>query len=335
MFEEVSDAVWMVVTVIFPPWQSVRSGSMIGGSRKSGTRPDTRRWWVELPSRTLKACCVVGFFLQTDIQLCEHVHNQSHFLGSCPMANDDALTAPPSGAKSYVKPILILLVVATGGVLFFQYGDLLSIENLAKQEAELRAFQSEHPYLVYGIAFGVYVAVTGLSLPGAAALTLVYGWYFGFLRTVILVSFASTMGATLAFLMSRYLLRGSVQAKFGDRLKSFNEQLDRDGAFYLFTLRLIPAVPFFVINLVMGLTPVKARTFWWVSQLGMLPGTLVFVYAGSRVPNLTILAEEGAAAVFSASQLVQITIAFALLGTFPLLVRLILNRFSSRPTAKA
>ncbi len=233
--------------------------------------------------------------------------------------------APP-GSGHWGKPVALVALLALGGFLFFQFGHLLSLESLAQKESQLREFQAGNPYLVYGIAFAVYVAVTGLSLPGAAALTLVYGWYFGFWRSVLLVSFASTAGATLAFLMSRYLLRDSVQARFGDRLIAFNEQLEKEGGFYLFTLRLIPAVPFFVINLVMGLTPLRVSTFWWVSQVGMLPGTMVYVYAGSRVPNLTVLAEQGAAAVFSPMQLTQLLVAFGLLGVFPLLIKKVMNR---------
>ena len=235
----------------------------------------------------------------------------------------------PSGFR-WGKPIMLLIIVATIGIVFTQFGHYLQLDYLATKEAQLRDFQSQHPVLVYGLAFLVYVAVTGMSLPGAAALTLVYGWYFGFVPTLILVSFASTAGATIAFLTSRYLLQSTVQSKFGDRLESFNHHLETDGAFYLFTLRLIPLVPFFVINLVMGLTPIKTRTFWWVSQLGMLPGTAVYCYAGSRVPNLTRLAEEGAGAVFSASQLVQITVAFGLLGAFPTITKFLLNQFKPR-----
>ncbi|MCG8651328.1 MAG: TVP38/TMEM64 family protein [Pirellulales bacterium] len=251
------------------------------------------------------------------------------------VSSEDPVETGSSDAQRFVKPVLIVVIIAIAGLLFYQFGDLLSLQSLAQREAELRAFQQDNPYLVYGIAFAVYVLVTGLSLPGAAALTLVYGWYFGFWRTVVLVSFASTTGATMAFLMSRYLLRDSVQAKFGGRLKAFNEQLERDGAFYLFTLRLIPAVPFFVINLVMGLTPLRMTTFWWISQLGMLPGTVVYVYAGSRVPNLTVLAEDGAAAVFSTWQLTQIAIAFGLLGIFPLLIRWLLNLWTSHSSSQA
>ena len=186
--------------------------------------------------------------------------------------------------------------------------------------------------LVFGLAFLIYVAITGMSLPGAAALTLMYGWYFGFTQGMILVSFASTLGATIAFLLSRYLFRDAIMARFGDRLTNFNQSLEREGPFYLFTLRLIPAVPFFVVNAVMGLTPLKTRTFWWVSQIGMLAGTAVFVYAGSSVPNLTTLADKGVNAAFSPTQMTQIIVAFVLLGVFPLIARWGIKLFGKRPT---
>ena len=155
-------------------------------------------------------------------------------------------------------------------------------------------------------------------------MTLVIGWYFGFARGLILVSFASTAGATLAFLLSRYFLRDTIQNKFGDKLASFNESLKREGAFYLFSLRLIPAVPFFVINVVMGLTPVKTPTFWWVSQLGMLPGTAVFVYAGSQFPDLKTLAEKGPGGILTP----QLIAAFVVLGLFPLVVKKLMAKLS-------
>ncbi|QDT12440.1 TVP38/TMEM64 family protein [Planctomycetes bacterium K23_9] len=241
--------------------------------------------------------------------------------------SDDA--AGQSSAKSrWIKPIVLISVVVVIGVLFFQYRDAISLEYLAERESQLREFQSRHPWLVFGVAFLVYVLVTGLSLPGAAALTLVFGWYFGFGPALIMISFASTIGATLAFLLSRYLLGEWVQSKFGNRLGTFNQHLDEQGAFYLFSLRLVPAVPFFVINLVMGLTKMKTWTFYWVSQVGMLLGTAVFVYAGSRVPDLNTLADEGVGAVFSTSQLLQIFVAFTLLGVFPLVAKFLLNRFS-------
>ncbi|MEO2014219.1 MAG: TVP38/TMEM64 family protein [Fuerstiella sp.] len=235
-------------------------------------------------------------------------------------------TAQHTGRKS--KPYLKLFVLATVATAvvygYTQYGDTLTLDTLAQRETELREYQQLHPILIYGLAFGVYVAVTGLSLPGAATvLSLVYAWYFGLVRGIVLVSFASTMGATLAFLLSRYLLRETIQNRFGEKLKAFNRNLEEEGAFYLFTLRLIPAVPFFVINVVMGLTPMKTRTFWWVSQVGMFPGTIVFVYAGSSVPDLATLAENGASGILSP----QLLAAFVVLGLFPLVVKKLLARF--------
>jgi len=227
----------------------------------------------------------------------------------------------PTKSGSVAKTAILLAVVVVIVVAYTQFGDVLSLQNLAKQEAQLRSFQSEHHVLVFGAAFLLYVIVTGLSLPGAAVLTLSFGWYFGFINGFVLVSFASTAGATVAFLLSRYLFRDAIQNRFGKRLESFNQSLEKEGPFFLFTLRLIPAVPFFVINAVMGLTPIKIRTFWWVSQLGMLAGTAVYVYAGSSVPNLQTLADKGINAVFTPSQLSQILIAFVLLGLFPLIVR--------------
>lgn len=223
--------------------------------------------------------------------------------------------------------VLFCLAVVIAYTLF---GDALTIERLAQRESELRQLQRSHPVLVAGAAFLTYVIATGLSLPGAAALTLVYGWYFGLFRGIVLVSFASTAGATLAFLLSRYLFRNAVQQRLGARLKHFNEALEQEGPFFLFTLRLIPAVPFFVINAVMGLTPIRTRTFWWVSQLGMLAGTIVYVYAGSRVPNLRTLADDGARAVFTPSQLAQLVLAFVLLGVFPLAIRYVLKLCRSK-----
>lgn len=239
-----------------------------------------------------------------------------------------------SPSKPWRKIVLLLAVAGTIVVVYTQFGDLLTFKNLAREEARLRSFQQQHPVLVYGAAFLLYVTVTGLSLPGATVLTLTYGWYFGVLRGVIVVSFASTTGATLAFLMSRFLFRDTIQRRFGDRLEGFHQALAREGPFYLFTLRLIPAVPFFVINAVMGLTPIRTRTFWWVSQLGMLAGTTVYVYAGSSVPSLQKLADQGINAVFTPRQLTQIVIAFVLLGLFPLAVRWVVKLVSHGKAVK-
>jgi uncharacterized membrane protein YdjX (TVP38/TMEM64 family) len=234
------------------------------------------------------------------------------------------------------KLLVMVLVACAVAIGYWQLGDSLSLQNLARQESQLRGFQQQHPLLVFGAAFLIYVIVTGLSLPGATVLTLTYGWYFGLLRGVLVVSLASTAGATLAFLLSRFLFRDWIQRRFGQRLHNFNRALEQEGPFFLFSLRLIPAVPFFVINAVMGLTPIRVSTFWWVSQLGMLPGTVVYVYAGSSVPNLRTLADKGLSAVFTPGQLTQIVVAFVVLGVFPPLVRWTMKLISgsnpSRPS---
>jgi uncharacterized membrane protein YdjX (TVP38/TMEM64 family) len=185
-----------------------------------------------------------------------------------------------------MKLALLVATLVAVSVGWFFVKDNFTIESLAAQENQLRAFHDQHASLMLGLAFVIYVVVTGLSLPGAAIMTLVLGWFFGFWKALLVVSFASTAGATLAFLLSRYFLNDFVQSKFGSHLEKFNEALAREGAFYLFTLRLIPVVPFFVINVVMGLTSIKIRTYWWVSQVGMLAGTCVFVYAGTTIPSL-------------------------------------------------
>ena len=163
-----------------------------------------------------------------------------------------------------------------------------------------------------GAYFLIYVAVTALSLPGAAVMTLAGGALFGLGIGTLLVSFASSIGATLAFLVSRFLLRDWVQARYGERLGAINPGMEKDGAFYLFTLRLVPVFPFFIINLLMGLTPIRTRTFYWVSQVGMLAGTLVYVNAGTQLARLDSLS-----GILSPGLLAS----FALLGVFPLLAK--------------
>ena len=222
--------------------------------------------------------------------------------------------------------LLLGFVLVTCGLVTWKYGSTLSLDYLATQEEVLRDYQQEYRWLAYLAAFALYVVVTGLSIPGAVVLTLLYGWFFGFLPAVILVSFASTLGATVAFWLSRYLFREAMEARFGQRLGQFTAALRREGPYYLFTLRLIPVVPFFVINVVMGLTPLTTSTFWWVSQIGMLPGTLVYVYAGASVPTLAALAQEGTGGILS----VRVVAAFAAIGIFPLLVRLVLKRIGPR-----
>lgn len=226
--------------------------------------------------------------------------------------------------RSPVVKILVLLAVALiAGLLYVQFGDELNLESLAQRESQLRAWKSDYPTLVYAAAFVVYATITGLSLPGALVLTLVFAWYFGFTPGLIVVSFASTTGATLSFLLSRYLLRDSIQKRFGDRLQKVNDAFEREGAFYLLTMRLIPAIPFFTINLLMGLTPIRVVTYWWISQLGMLPGTALYVYAGSSVPDLQTLKAKGTSGILT----LELFFAFVLLGVFPIIVKKTVERF--------
>jgi len=244
--------------------------------------------------------------------------NSNH---SANLSQEDNVQQKQGNAKK-IGLLALLAVVALGG--YWLLGDRLSFEYLATQESALREYRQSYPFWAAVVAIAVYVAVAGFSLPGAAVLTLACGWYFGFWQGLLVVSFGSTGGATMAFLMTRYFLQGWVQQKFAKRLESINDAFDREGAFYLFTLRLIPAVPFFVINAVMGLTKIRAITFWWVSQLGMLPGTAAYVYAGSTVPSLKQLAEEGVGKVISW----QLLLAFAILGLLPLVIKRVMAFFA-------
>ncbi len=185
------------------------------------------------------------------------------------------------------KAVLALVLIgAIAAYFIFDLGQYLSLENFKASQADIVAAKDANPALYIAGFFLLYVAVTGLSIPGAAIMSLVAGALFGVVLGTLIVSFASTMGATLAFLSARYLLRDWVQGKFGERLRAVDDGLEKDGAFYLFTLRLIPVFPFFVINLLMGLTRIKTGTFFWVSQIGMLPATIVFVNAGTQISRI-------------------------------------------------
>lgn len=210
--------------------------------------------------------------------------------------------------------ILGLLVL---GVFYSQNKESLNLQTLVDQELQIRQYYQAHVISTLVTAFLLYTLATGVSFPGAALMTLLYAWFFGFWTTMILVSFASTAGATLNFLLSRYLLRDFVQRRLGHRLLSVNKTLEREGAFYLFSLRLIPAVPFFVINPIMGLTPMRIWTFWWVSQIGMLPGTCVYVFAGTTLPGPTEILQQGASGILNW----KIIAAFILLALFPWVVK--------------
>ncbi|NDH55060.1 MAG: TVP38/TMEM64 family protein, partial [Betaproteobacteria bacterium] len=187
--------------------------------------------------------------------------------------------------------ILVLAGIVVAVAVFFALGGqrYLTFEHVKSQQAAIDAWYASSPVATVLAFFAIYVAVTGLSLPGAVIMTLAAGAIFGLAWGAVIVSFASSVGATLAFMASRFLLRDWVQNRFGRQLAAINAGVEKDGAQYLFTLRLIPAVPFFVINLAMGLTPLRTWTFYWVSQAGMLAGTLVYVNAGTQLAQLQSL----------------------------------------------
>lgn len=213
-----------------------------------------------------------------------------------------------------MKRIVVVGIIAVLLIAFFAFdlGRFLTLDAIKSSQQTFAAWYDESPWRVAGAYFLIYIAVTALSLPGAAVMTLAGGALFGLWNGLFLVSFASSIGATLAFLVSRFLLRDWVQSRFGSRLAAINAGMAKDGAFYLFTLRLVPVFPFFIINLVMGLTPIRTRTYFWVSQLGMLAGTAVYVNAGTQLAQL-----EGLSGILSPELLGS----FALLGMFPLLAR--------------
>jgi uncharacterized membrane protein YdjX (TVP38/TMEM64 family) len=209
----------------------------------------------------------------------------------------------------------LVAALAVGAVAaFFALGlqRYLTWEALLAHRDQLKGYVDEHWWTALLVYFLIYVAVTGLSLPVAVVLSLAGGALFGRWWGTAVTSFASTAGATSAFLLSRYVLRDFVQRRWGRRLEAINRGLERDGSYYLLSLRLVPAFPFFLINLALGLTRMRVWTFWWVSQLGMLPGTFLYLNAGTELRDL-----HSPKDVWSPGLLAS----FALLAVFPLLVR--------------
>jgi len=227
---------------------------------------------------------------------------------------------------SLKKILLVLIIVAlVVSALVFDVGQYLSLEVLKERQQQLNQLFNNNPWTMFAICFAIYVIVTALSLPGAAILTLASGAIFGLGWGLLLASFASSLGALLAFLSARFVLRDWVEQKFGERLKTINSGMKRDGAFYLLSLRLVPILPFFVINLAMGLTQIKSWTFYWISQLGMLLGTLAYVNAGTQLAQIQSLND-----VLSANLLG----AFALLGIMPLIAKMILGYLKRKKVYK-
>jgi len=217
--------------------------------------------------------------------------------------------------------LLLLLALAIGAFVALELGRYLSFDQLKASQASFAQLHAEQPFTVAAVYFLIYVLATALSIPGAVIITLAGGAIFGLWQGLLIVSFASTVGATLAFLASRFLLRDWVEARFGQRLADINAGVNREGGFYLFTLRLIPVVPFFLINLLMGLTRMKVWTYYWVSQIGMLAGTAVYVNAGTQLAQL-----DSVKGILSPALLGS----FVLLGIFPLIARRIVAAVQKR-----
>ncbi|MDP2131558.1 MAG: FAD-dependent oxidoreductase [Erythrobacter sp.] len=222
-----------------------------------------------------------------------------------------------------MKKIVILAALAAlvAAYFIFDLGQYLTLDGIKALAGDVAAFQQRNPLAVIAGFFIAYVLVTAASIPGAAILTLAAGALFGVVGGTVLVSFASTAGATLAFLSSRYVLRDSIETRFGERLKAINAGLERDGPFYLFSLRMIPVFPFFVVNLVMGLTRIRTWTYAWVSQLGMLLGTIVYVNAGTQLAQIDSLSGIASPGVLAS---------FALLGIVPWLAKGIIGVIKRR-----
>lgn len=220
-----------------------------------------------------------------------------------------------------VAPVLIAAVLVGGRA----WREQFQLDVLAAREQQLRAMIESRPAAAWTSGLAVY-AVATMFLPVASVLSLLYGWLFGFWRSLVMVSFASTAGATGSFLLSRYLLGDWIQRRYATQLASFNEALERDGVWFVLTLRLIPYVPFYVINPVLGLTKLRVRTFWWASQLGMLPGTCVYLWAASNISSVDEFRRSGVSGLLTP----QLAAAIGLLAFMPWILRWTVRRLGPR-----
>lgn len=222
-----------------------------------------------------------------------------------------------------VKRLVVVAVIAALIVSYFlfDFGQFFSLDYLKESRDRFQALYAEHTFLVIGVYFLIYVTATALALPAATVITLAGGAMFGLAVGTVVVSFASTIGASVAFFVSRYLLRDWVQSRFGDKLYRVNKGVEEDAAFYLFTLRLVPVFPFFVINTIVALTPMRFWTYYWVSQVGMLPATVVYVNAGKELGEI-----ESLSGLLSPG----LIISFTILGLFPLVAKKTLAWFQAR-----
>ncbi len=225
-------------------------------------------------------------------------------------------------SKRHGKIIILSLVVVLISLFFyFDLGQYLTLEVIKSKQAQVAAYYTEHPFGFSLIFFSIYVLMAALSIPGAALLTLIAGSIFGLLWGSIIVSFASTIGATFAFLIARYLFRDSIQEKYGEKLQTINDGVQHEGGYYLFTLRLVPAFPFFLVNLVMGVTTIPLVIYYLVSQIGMLPATIIYVNAGKQLAEIDSLS-----GILSP----QLLFAFALLGIFPIAAKKMIEFINRR-----
>lgn len=227
--------------------------------------------------------------------------------------------------RTLIKRLLIVLAGILAVFLFY-YFDLkqyLTLPYIKESQESLQQLYLENRLTVISAYMAIYIAVTALSLPGAVIMTLAGGGLFGFTVGTIVISFASTIGATIACAVSRYLLRDSVQGKFSDKLKAINKGIEEEGAFYLFTVRLIPVFPFFIVNLLLGLTKMPLITYFWVSQLGMIPGTMVYVNAGKELAKIDSLG-----GILSPGLIAS----FVILGLFPITVKKTMGFFRRKKT---
>jgi len=222
-----------------------------------------------------------------------------------------------------MKKLIIIILAVFCAAIFYQLGldQYLTLEGIKNSQQQINQLNQQQPLLVALVFLSIYVIVTALSIPGAAVLTLAAGAFFGVFWGTVIVSFASSIGATIAFLLARYLFRESAQQRFASKLKAINQGIEKEGALYLFSLRLVPIFPFFMINLAMGLTPIRTVTFYWVSQIGMLAGTIVFVNAGTQLAQIDSLS-----GILSPALLLS----FALLGVFPFIAKKIIDQIQAR-----
>lgn len=225
--------------------------------------------------------------------------------------------------KNSIKKVEIIIIVIGLIAVFriFHLDQYLTLSYIKASQAKFALLFAEQRVFVIVAYMAIYIGVTSLSLPGAAVLTIAGGALFGLWTGTLVVSFASTIGATLACSVSRFLLRDWVQSRFTDKISRINDEIAREGAFYLFTLRLIPIFPFWLINLVIGVTKIPLFTFYWVSQVGMLPGTIVYIYAGKELAKI-----ESPSGILSPG----LIFSFALLGLFPIAVKRLIALYKSR-----